>query len=161
MTRLYMILLALVCVLLSTSCSRGEAAKKDPLSGVYSQEPDWSDPQKTIPLNYEQTQGRRVFYTNCVWCHADSTPGGPSNRSNLTPTPALGNDGKVLNSLSDEDLRNMIAMGGSALGKSAMMPPWGRTLTAQEIQSLVAYLRAIAQPPYTPSPRLGTRYSVR
>jgi mono/diheme cytochrome c family protein len=73
----------------------------------------------------------------------------------------LGNDGKVLNALSDEQLQNMIAMGGSALGKSAMMPSFGRTLTPEEIRSIVVFLRAIAQPPYAPSPRLGTRYSVR
>ena len=162
MTRPYITMLVLLGALLSASCGRqGETAKQDPFATAYGLEPDWSDPQKTISLNYEQTQGRRIFYTHCVWCHADSTPGGPSNRSNLTPTPALGNDGKVLNALSDEQLQNMIAMGGSALGKSAMMPPWGRTLKPQEIQSVVVFLRAIAQPPYVPSPRLGTRYSVR
>jgi hypothetical protein len=31
-----------------------------------------------------------------VWCHADSTPAGPSNRSNVTPNPALFNDGSLL-----------------------------------------------------------------
>ena len=162
MTRPCILILALAGAFFSASCgSKGEAAKPDAFAAAYGLEPDWSDSQKTIALNYEQAQGRRIFYTHCVWCHADSTPGGPSNRSNLNPVPALGNDGKVLNALSDEQLQNMIAMGGTAVGKSAMMPPWSRTLTPQEIQSVVAFLRAIAQPPYVPSPRLGTRYSVR
>ena len=115
---------------------------------AYDVEQDWNDPQRTILLNYQQAQGKRIFYTVCVWCHADATPAGPSNRSNLTPTPPLLNDGSVLNSLSDEFLRNIIALGGSAMGKSTMMPPWGRTLTQEDIQAVITFVRAIAQPPY-------------
>jgi mono/diheme cytochrome c family protein len=161
MTRRCILILVLLSAFLSASCGRTGSAAPEPFSAAYGLEPDWNDAQKVIPLSYEQTQGKRLFYTHCVWCHADSTPSGPSNRSNLTPMPALGNDGKVLNALSDEQLENMIAIGGSALGRSAMMPSWGRTLTPEETRSIVAFLRAIAQPPYVPSPRLGTRYSVR
>jgi cytochrome c oxidase cbb3-type subunit 3 len=161
MTRSYVLILVLLGAFFSASCGRAGSATPEPFSEAYGLEPDWNDAQKVIPLSYEQTQGQRLFYTHCVWCHADTTPGGPSNRSNLTPTPALGNDGKVLNVLSDEQLQNMIAMGGGALQRSAMMPSWSRTLTPEEIRSLVAFLRAIAQPPYVPSPRLGTQYSVR
>jgi len=83
-----------------------------------------------------------------VWCHADATPAGPSNRSNLTPTPPLLNDGEKLNPESDEFMQNIITLGGSALGKSAMMPPYGKTLSTQEITAAIAFNRAIAQPPY-------------
>ena len=159
--RRFSILMLLVAALFSVSCGRAGTAGPEPFSGAYGLEPDWNDAQKVIPLSYEQTQGQRLFYTHCVWCHADTTPGGPSNRSNLTPTPALGNDGKVLNVLSDEQLQNMITMGGGAVQKSAMMPSWSRTLTPEEIHSIVAFLRAIAQPPYVASPRAATPYSVR
>jgi len=59
--------------------------------------------------------------------------------------PVLMNDGTALNHESDEYLENIIALGGSAVSKSAMMPPYGQMLTQQEIQQLVAYTRAIAQ----------------
>jgi len=36
------------------------------------------------------------------------------------------------------------------MGKSAMMPPWGRTLSQDEIKAVIAFMRAIAQPPYQP-----------
>lgn len=137
------------------------AAKTDPLLRAYDVETDPSDPQRVVPLNYQQAQGKRVFYRNCVWCHADATPAGPSNRSNLTPAPPLMNDGETFNSLSDEFLENTITLGGSAMGKSAMMPPWGRTLTRDEIVAVIAYVRAIAQPPYQPPARPGLRYSAK
>ena len=47
------------------------------------------------------------------------------------------------------------------MGKSAMMPPWGRTLSQEEIRAVIAYIRAIAQPPYQPSVRPGLRYSAK
>jgi len=135
--------------------------KADPLARAYDTEPDWNDATKVIPLNYQQAQGKRVFYADCVWCHADATPAGPSNRSNVTPTPALMNDGAKLNGLSDEYLEQMITLGGAAAGKSSMMPPWGRTLTPEEIRAVIAYARAIAQPPYQPPAGSGPQYGIK
>jgi mono/diheme cytochrome c family protein len=132
-----------------------ESVKTDPLLNAYDTEVDWTDPQHVIPLNYQQAQGKRIFYQQCVWCHADATPAGPSNRSNLTPVPPLLNDGAVLNAESEENMRNIVTLGGAALGKSAMMPAYGRMLSAEEIRSLIAFTRAIAQPPFQPSARAG------
>jgi mono/diheme cytochrome c family protein len=146
----------------ASSCSEKLAAEKaDPVSRAYDTEQDWNDPQRTIPLNYQQAQGKRVFYQYCVWCHADATPAGPSNRSNLNPMPPLANDGSVFNSLSDDFLRNTITLGGSAVGKSALMPPWGKTLKPDEIDAVIAFYRAIAQPPYQVPARPGPKYSVK
>lgn len=143
-------------------CGRhADAAKADPLLAAYDTEPDWSDSQKIIPLGYEQAQGKRIFYQHCVWCHADATPAGPSNRSNLTPVPPLPNDGATLNAETDEYMQNIIALGGSAMGKSAMMPPYGRVLSAEEIRSVIAFTRAVGQPPYQPPGRPGSQYSTK
>ncbi len=155
--------IVLLATLVSLSSCRRERApvKPDPLLNAYDTEADWNNPDHILPLTYQQAQGKRVFYEKCVWCHADSTPAGPSNRSNLNPTPALINDGKVLNPMSDGYLQNMITLGGSALGKSALMPPWGKTLTQNDIRALIAYTRAIAQPPYQAPAGPRPQYSVR
>jgi mono/diheme cytochrome c family protein len=128
---------------------------------AYDIEQDSTDPQKIISLDYEQAEGKRVFYDKCVWCHADATPAGPSNRANLTPQPPLLTDGNVLNPLSDAFIRNMVTLGGGALGKSAMMPPWGKTLSEQEVLSVTAYVRAVAVPPYQPSARQSSDYGAK
>jgi hypothetical protein len=60
------------------------------------------------------------------------------------------NDGKILNDRSDESLRKIITLGGSAVGKSAMMPPYGLSLTPTEINDVIAYTRVIATPEYHP-----------
>ena len=155
-------LLLVACAGLATSCrEKLAAATSDPVSRAYDTEQDWNDPQKVIPLNYQQAQGKRVFYQYCVWCHADATPAGPSNRSNLNPMPPLANDGAVFNSLSDDFLRNTVTLGGSAMGKSALMPPWGKTLSQDDIDAVITFYRVIAQPPYQAPARPGPKYSVR
>ena len=116
--------------------------------GSYGSEVDWNNSDRILPLDYNQEQGRRIFYQQCVWCHADTTPAGPSNRSNVTPDPPLMNDGTLLNGESDASLHAIIARGGSAVGKSAMMPPYGSTLTQDEIDDLISYMRVIAVPEY-------------
>ena len=134
-----------------------ETPKADPLLAAYDTEADWTDVQHIIPLGYQQAQGKRIFYKQCVWCHADATPAGPSNRSNLTPVPPLLNDGAKLNVESDEYMQNIVTLGGSAMGKSAMMPPYGRMLSAEEIRSVISFARALAQPPYQPPARAGSQ----
>jgi mono/diheme cytochrome c family protein len=138
-----------------------ETLKTDPLLPAYDTEADWTDAQHVISLSYQQAQGKRIFYQQCVWCHADATPAGPSNRSNLTPVPPLLDDGAALNAESDEYMRNIVTLGGTAMGKSAMMPPYGRMLSAEEIRSVISFTRAVAQPPYQPPARAGSQYSAK
>ncbi len=159
---IYIALALILFTGLAVSC-RGKlaAAKPDPLTQAYDSETDWNDPQRVIPLNYQQAQGKRVFYQYCVWCHADATPAGPSNRSNLNPNPPLANDGAILNPLSDEFVRTVITSGGGVAGKSIAMPPWGKTLSPDDIDAVIAFYRAIAQPSYQPPARPGPKYSVR
>ena len=145
--------LALGVAMVAIVACRSTAVKPDPLLKAYAVAQDSNDPQHQIALNYQQAQGTRVFQSDCVWCHADATPAGPSNRSNVTPAPPLIDDGAMMNPLSDEFLQNVITLGGSAMGKSAMMPPWGRTLSADDIRAVVAYIRVVAQPPYQPAAR--------
>ena len=115
-------------------------------SGSFGTEADWNNADHVYALNYSQEQGRRVFSQQCVWCHADTTPAGPSNRSNITPDPGLLNDSAVLSKVNDESLHKVIAGGGSGVGKSAMMPPYGATLSDEEINDVIAYIRVIAAP---------------
>jgi len=148
------LLLIISAFTILSSCQRKAAVSTaNPNLNAYDVEQSSTDPQRLIPLNYQQAQGKRVFNNNCVWCHADATQAGPSNRSNVTPTPPLFTDGETFNSLSDDFMRNTITLGGSAMGKSAIMPPWGKTLSPEEIRAVLAYARAVAQPPYKPSAR--------
>jgi mono/diheme cytochrome c family protein len=157
-----LLVISVLCVLALTGCNKTAAlVKPDEAFGAYDTEPDWNDSTKLTKLGYQESQGKRVFYQYCVWCHADASPAGPSNRSNVTPVPPLMNDGEKLNGESDEYMQNIITLGGSALGKSAMMPPYGKTLSPGEILAVIAFTRAIAQPTYQKPGRPGSQYTTK
>jgi len=152
---------AVLCALALSGCNRSAAPVKPGVAyGAYDTELDWNDNTKLITLGYQESRGKRIFYQYCVWCHADASPAGPSNRSNVAPTPPLMNDGKKLNGESDEYMQNIITLGGSALGKSSMMPLYGKTLSTAEITDVIAFTRVIAQPVFRKPGRPGLQTSV-
>lgn len=102
-----------------------------------------------IGLGYEQVLGRQLNVQYCARCHdPESTPERVSNMDNLDPKPHAFTEGDALNKISGADLALIIARGGPALNKSGAMPPYGYTLSKTELQALVSYIRAIADPPY-------------
>jgi hypothetical protein len=107
---------------------------------------------RATALGYEQKLGREMNEKYCIRCHdPESTTERVSNFDNLSPKPHPFNDGAALNALPDSDLMNIISRGGAAMGKSAQMPAWGATLKPAELKALIAYIRAVADPPYHPT----------
>jgi len=70
---------------------------------------------------------------------------------NLSVKPHSFTEGDTLNKMSDADLVAIISHGGPALNKSPEMPPWGYTLSKNDMAALVSYIRAVADPPYQAS----------
>ena len=101
-----------------------------------------------IALGYQQALGRRLNDQYCDRCHnSESTPERVSNFDNLDVKPHPFTEGDTLNKITDADLTAIIANGGPALQKSALMPAWGNTLSKSDIQALIAYIRAVSDPP--------------
>jgi mono/diheme cytochrome c family protein len=99
----------------------------------------------------DQAEGKKLYVTYCSSCHGDDGKGdGPAARS-LPVKPANHTDGAVMNKFTDKFLFEIIAKGGGAVGKSAMMPGWGGQLKEKQLQDIVAYVRSIAEPPYKES----------
>ena len=102
-----------------------------------------------IALGYQQQQGGVLNDQYCARCHdPESTPERVSNLDNLTAKPHAFTEGAVLNMMSDADLASIIGHGGPALNKSPEMPPYGYTLNKADQDALIAYIRAVADPPY-------------
>jgi mono/diheme cytochrome c family protein len=102
-------------------------------------------------LGYQETWGATISDIHCVRCHdSESTAERVSNHDNLEAPPHAFTDGSILNSMTNASLLAIIGHGGPALNKSAEMPPYGNTLTKAEIEALIDYMRAVADPPYHP-----------
>ncbi len=81
----------------------------------------------------------------CASCHGLDGRGDGFNAPFL-PKPATKHaDGEYMKKRPDDTLFDGIYVGGYILNKSHFMPPWGKTLTTEEIQNLVAHMRALCQ----------------
>lgn len=102
-----------------------------------------------IALGYQQQVGFQLDDKYCSRCHnPESTAERVSNYDNLEVKPHSFTEGDTLNKMSDADLTAIISHGGPALNKSALMPPYGYTLSKSDIEALIAYIRLISEPPY-------------
>lgn len=102
-----------------------------------------------IALGYQQQVGFQLDKKYCSRCHnPESTPEQVSNYDNLEVKPHPFTEGDTLNKMSGDDLTAIISRGGPALNKSALMPPYGYTLSKTEIDALISYIRLVSDPPY-------------
>ena len=98
--------------------------------------------EQTAGLNYAEGQGKQLFGQYCATCHGDGGKGDGQNASNLNPpVPDL----TTSKNLADTAyVRRVIAEGSAAVGRSPLSPPWGRSLSPQEIEYVTLYCRALA-----------------
>ena len=102
-------------------------------------------PKQEAVLNYEQSNGKKLFEHYCAVCHGASGEGDGFNAFNLSPKPRNLADRAAMTSFSDQQLADAISRGGWERGKSNLMPPWGHTLNERQIRYLVAYLRTLRE----------------
>jgi mono/diheme cytochrome c family protein len=92
-------------------------------------------------LSYAESQGRILFAHYCATCHGDDGKGDGQNASNLNPPPPDMSASK--NTRDPALLRKVITEGSAAIGRSPQSPPWGRSLSRQQIDYLVAYCQSM------------------
>jgi len=85
-------------------------------------------------------------YKNFCWqCHGMTGNGMGLNVQDMSVQPRDHTSAKAMTGRSDEDLFKVIKEGGLAIDKSVLMPPWGNSLSDEEITGLVKYLRKLCK----------------
>lgn len=132
-------------LLASSACRRHPAAAKaEPLLDVFRKR------TQAEGLTRAQTDGKRLFGHYCATCHGDAGQGDGQNAYNLTPAPP--DLRQSLKAHPPSYWRQIVEGGSAAVGRSPLCPPWGRSLERGEIDSLIAYLTVLAQPPPAAAP---------
>ena len=88
-------------------------------------------------------QGRDLYKHYCAVCHGLSGKGNGVNADNLDPHPSDLTSREVAG-LSNEEIYEVVQNGGAAVELSAYMPPWGKTLSKDQIQNLIVYTRTLS-----------------
>lgn len=136
--RLNTIAIALFALpLLAGACARqpATAAAKTPAAS--------KTPVAPPPLRYEVRLGKVTFTHYCQTCHGESGAGDGFNAFNLDPHPRDLSDPEFQKKKSDAELADAIQRGGAGVGLSTLMPPWGHTLSARQVDELVLYVRTL------------------
>lgn len=139
---LRMATLALFALLLvPCACARkpAPAAAKAPAAPA----PAAPAPAAPAPLPYAARLGKVTFTHYCQTCHGELGAGDGFNAFNLDPHPRDLSDPEFQKKKSDTELADAIQRGGAGVGLSALMPPWGHTLSARQVDEVVLYLRTL------------------
>ncbi|MEE9165252.1 MAG: c-type cytochrome [Nitrospinota bacterium] len=88
-------------------------------------------------------KGHRLFLHYCASCHGNVGKGDGFNSANLDPVPRDLSDQKYMVKQKNQDLFEVISLGGKAIEKSARMPPYGNTLSETEIWKIIAFIRTL------------------
>ncbi len=100
-----------------------------------------------IPLSYELQLGRETYRRYCMLCHGEGGAGDGFNAFNLDPHPRDYSSPAFQKKKTDAELADAIRRGGAGVGLSALMPPWGHTLSDPQINQVVLYLRTLEHKP--------------
>ena len=86
---------------------------------------------------------RQIYQRYCAQCHGVKGHGDGINAPYLVVPPRDHTKGDYLETRTDQQLFDVIKLGGLAVGRAPCMPAWGLTFENQTIHSLVSYIREL------------------
>src|SRR5262245_51698951 len=93
-----------------------------------------------------RSEGKKVFEPICWTCHGMSGHGDGPASAGLEPKPRNLGDAAWQKTVTDEHIRNVVTMGGAAVGKSPAMPAQPQLKGNQAVlDALIAHVRSLAQ----------------
>ncbi|MDX8410727.1 MAG: cytochrome c [Mariprofundaceae bacterium] len=85
---------------------------------------------------------KQMYDFYCAQCHGfDGKGKGVNVTKDIATTPRDFSNKVDMEKRSDEDIRTVIKGGGPSISKSALMPPWGKTISDADVEQLLAYIR--------------------
>lgn len=89
---------------------------------------------------------KQVFDFYCAQCHGEKGNGkGINVTKDFATDPRDFTNSADMAKRTDDDIRSVIKDGGPAISKSPLMPPWGSTLSKEDTEGLLAYIRKLCK----------------
>lgn len=112
--------------------------------------PPTPEPPPLAPPTYQappsaEGEGAALYARWCAACHGPRGGGDGRNARYLPVRPRVHADSSYMSTRSDDALFDTIAGGGYIMNRSPRMPPFGATLSPEEIRELVRYMRTLCR----------------
>jgi high-affinity iron transporter len=88
-------------------------------------------------------QGAKIYETTCAPCHGAHGKGDGPAGAIFKPPPRDHTDRAYMETMTDDDLRKVITMGGAIRGKPLM--PSNPQITGQNLEALLAFVRSLSR----------------
>jgi hypothetical protein len=110
------------CLVLSLACGKG-GEPPGPSTGTPNAQPE-SAPPKVRPPGGNGTDDKALltFRSTCAPCHGPDGRGDGQMAQSLNPKPRNYHDPKWQDSVTDDQIKQIIQLGGKKTGKSELMP---------------------------------------
>jgi mono/diheme cytochrome c family protein len=115
--------------------SRGDGARATPAASA--------PPAISASSSGTTRDARTLYASRCAACHGAAGKGDGPNARHLPVPPAAHSSREAMSARSDDALFDTIASGGLVMNRSPRMPAFGGSLTPDEVQSLVRYIREL------------------
>jgi cytochrome c oxidase cbb3-type subunit III len=96
------------------------------------------------PVSANFARGQQIFLENCALCHGETGYGDGDFSEKLKAkagtSPANLTDRQVQERLGRGGVHHVIEKGGASMGKSNMMPAWGKRLTPDQIDDVTNFV---------------------
>jgi mono/diheme cytochrome c family protein len=134
-------------VVLALCAACGKNDKPPPATTGRPGAPTESGPgQRKMASAEPSDQAQKMFMTVCAVCHGAEGRGDGPGAANLNPKPRNYTDPAWQASVSDEDLKKTILVGGQGVGKSPMMPGQPQLKDQPEVlDGLIKIIRGFAK----------------
>lgn len=134
----FFLIVPIICLYAVTGgCGKSDVEQKDILPEVAASFEEMFDRPKS--------RGQELYSRYCSVCHGLTGEGDGFNAYNLDPKPRTFTDSAFVARLDSTLIVEAIINGGGAVGFSAKMPPWGNTLTREDIELVASHVIRLSQ----------------
>ncbi|MEE2704320.1 MAG: cytochrome c [Myxococcota bacterium] len=145
----------LLLLVLALACGGEAPAPSEPASTATAPSAKPGEPTSSAPateksavpagnLRGNPELGAPLYAMYCATCHGPEGRGDGPIAQTLVPRPADHGSAEYMGTLSDAEIYVVIEKGGAAVGKSALMAPWGGILNDSDIRDVIAHLRSLS-----------------
>jgi mono/diheme cytochrome c family protein len=127
------------------ACGSGDERAKPPTPTAPATQPAPAAAKSSEAIG---TEAKQIFETRCYTCHGMTGMGDGPGSAGLTPKPRNFHDPAWQESVTDDHINKIILYGGSAVGRSPMMPGNPDLIAKSEVvAALVKHVRSLGQKP--------------